>query len=340
MPPQLQAVAPAAASGWRRPGRAPLASAAAIPSVFKHQLRSPLVSIGIPAYCRPALLRQTLASLAAQSGFDDFEVIVCDDLGLPATRREVEACALPRIQLYTNARRLGAVANWNRCLQLATGRWMMILHEDDTLYPWYFSTVVHRLRASLSAIAMKCVSGSTPPALPRPEPDSRLPARRYEPAYFLKGGLSPFPGVLFPRELGLRLGGFDERLGPVADYDFWYRLACAGEAEVLPQTGAFYRVSDDQWTTEVWPEMLRKMHLLRLRIAREQFPRHQRFGRWVARFFTHRNALSYARRFGDGSEDLKRGLRLRHIPLRRLPSGWVWRALQRAGRRPRASLST
>jgi hypothetical protein len=51
--------------------------------------------------------------------------------------------------------------------------------------------------------------------------------------------------------------------------------------------------------------MIRKTHLLRLRIAREQFPASPRLGRWLARFFTYRNALSYARRFAERPAPLK-----------------------------------
>ena len=67
----------------------------------------------------------------------------------------------------------------------------------------------------------------------------------------------------------------------------------------------------------------------RLRIAREQFPKSPRLGRWLARFFTYRNALSYAARFPQKPASLTRALRLGSIPFARLPSGWVWAALKR-----------
>ena len=73
-------------------------------------------------------------------------------------------------------------------------------------------------------------------------------------------------------------------------------------------------------------------HLLRLRIAREQFPSSPRTGRWLARFFTHRNALSYARRFPERPASLVRALRLGRIPFSGIPSGWVWAGLRAACR--------
>ncbi len=144
--------------------------------------------------------------------------------------------------------------------------------------------------------------------------------------------MTPFPGVLMRRDVALRLGGFDERWGPVADYEFWYRLACAGRIEVVRGVGAFYRVAPGQWTERIWGRMLGLAHLLRLRIAREQFPGHRRAGRWLARFFTYRNACCYSVRFGARPAILRRCLSLGRVPLSRLPDGWVWEALKFASR--------
>jgi glycosyltransferase involved in cell wall biosynthesis len=286
----------------------------------------PLITFGIPAYQRPALLAETLASLAAQEGNFDFDVVVCDDGNLAETRRVVENFSARPIALHINSPRLGAVANWNRCLQLARGRWVMVLHEDDTLYPWYLRLVAPRLRDGLAAVCTQTVQGPVPPVL---APPKKTPAvRAYPPRFFLKSAFTPFPGVLIDRALALRLGGFDAHWGALADYEFWYRLAGAGPVEVVRAVGAFYRVNEGQWTDTQWPDMLRRMHLLRLRIAREQFPTQPRFGLWLARFFTARTACSYARRFPEKPAVLARALRFQKIPCSATPSGWVWQAMK------------
>ena len=312
---------------------------------------APLITFGIPTYNRPRLLAETLASIAAQTTGADYEVIVCDDGGLPETAATVARFPADRFFYHRNPVRLGPVRNWNECLTRARGRWVMILHEDDTLYPWYLATVLPRLRDGVAAVCTQVIAGPSAPVLPdpmvgriilnppgsetdRPRDPRRVKdnapypaARLYPPLYFIKSSMTPFPGVLFPRELGRRLGGFDESAGPLADYDFWYRLACTGRIEVVRAVGAFYRVTDDQWTARAWPEMLRRTHLLRLRIAREQL-RSRRMGLWLARFFTYRTALAYARRFPEKPATLARALRFKKIPFSRLPSGWVWQGLK------------
>ena len=289
----------------------------------------PLITFGVPAYNRPALLAETLASLAAQTVAVDYEVIVCDDGTLPETAATVARFPSDKFFYHRNTPTLGPVRNWNEALRRARGTWVMVLHEDDTLYPWYLAAVLPHLGKNLAAICTRTVSGATMPALPAPTSPATAATLAYPPRYFLKSAMTPFPGVLIRRELAEKLGGFSEKAGPLADYEFWYRLACAGRIEVVREVAAFYRVADGQWTERAWPTMIRQTHLLRLRIAREQFPKSPRLGRWLARFFTYRNALSYAARFPQKPASLARALRLGSIPFARLPRGWVWAALKR-----------
>jgi len=300
--------------------------AEADPPLSDRREGAPLITFGLPAYNRPHLLSEALASIVAQTAAVDYEVVVCDDGQTEDNRRVVEQFPAARFSYRPNRPALGPVGNWNECLRRAHGRWVMVLHEDDTLYPWYLATVLPRLHADLAAVCTKTVQGAAAPVLAAPTGTPGVWS--YPPRYFLKSSMTPFPGVLVRRELALHLGGFDEHAGPLADYEFWYRLACAGRVEVVSTVGAFYRVGAGQWTERAWVPMIRKTHLLRLRIAREQFPASPRLGRWLARFFTYRNALSYARRFRERPAPLNRALQLGRIPLARLPSGWVWAALR------------
>ncbi|MEI8090416.1 MAG: glycosyltransferase [Opitutaceae bacterium] len=290
---------------------------------------TPLITFGIPAYNRPALLAETLASIAAQTTAIPYEVIVCDDGTRPETAAIVARFPAANFFYHRNTPSLGPVRNWNEVIHRARGTWVMVLHEDDTLYPWYLASVVPHLCNDLAAICTRTVSGATPPKLIAPAEPAHARALPYPPRFFLKSAMTPFPGVLIRRELAQSLGGFSENAGPLADYEFWYRLSCAGRIEVMRTVAAFYRVADGQWTERAWPTMIRQTHLLRLRIAREQFPTTPRLGRWLARFFTYRNALSYAARFPQKPASLARALRLGAIPFARLPSGWVWGALKR-----------
>jgi glycosyltransferase involved in cell wall biosynthesis len=286
----------------------------------------PFITIAVPAFNRPKMLAETLASIAAQTVRVPLEVIVCDDGRMPETRAVVARFRSRSYRYQANPVTLGAVANWNQCLRSARGKYVMVLHEDDLLYPWYLERILPHLQDGPAAFCMRTSRGRVPPKLSCP-PESAQ-ATHYSPKYFLKSSMSPFPGVLVRRDVAIRLGGFDEKWGPIADYEFWYRLACAGRIEVIDAVGAFYRVAPGQWTERIWGRMLRLTHLLRLRIAREQFPGYPRASRWAARFFTYRNARCYGERFGRGTDILRRCLGMGRVPLSSMPAGWVWRALK------------
>lgn len=284
---------------------------------------APLLTIAIPAFDRPTLVFRALASIAAQTAGVPVEVIVCDDGQLAATRSAAEAHGCTYI---ANPKRLGAVGNWNRCIAEAKGTYVMILHEDDALYPWHVESILPHLTPWTAAVCTRTTRGPEPPEAVRPR--LRPGARIYRPGYFLKSSMTPFPGVVMRRDLALRLGGFDEAWGPVADYEFWYRLACAGPVKVVQVHAAYYHVGPGQWTEQTWPSMVRLTHLLRLRIAREQFPGRPNLARWTARFFSFRTARCYLGRFGDVGPGLRRCLRLGRIRGASAPAGWVWRALK------------
>jgi glycosyltransferase involved in cell wall biosynthesis len=309
--------------------------ATGVGSSFSDRVESPLITIAVPAYNRPFLLAEALASIAAQTVRVAFEVVVYDDLGFPETRDFVSKFPQGTFHYSKNPFPLGAVGNWNQCLRTSRGKWVMVLHEDDTLYPWYFESVLPHLHNDAVAVCMKTSRGRVVPKVRRP--GLAPPVAVFKPQHFLKSSMTPFPGVLVRRDVALLLGGFDESWGPIADYEFWYRLGCTGRVDQVLAVGAFYRVAPGQWTERVWGRMLGLTHLLRLRMASEQFPQYPRAGRWLARFFTYRNALCYAARFKERPAVLRRSLGLGRMSFAWLPSGWVWQALKLASRLGRTS---
>ena len=91
----------------------------------------PKVSICIPAYRQPDLLRTILDSVFAQS-FQDFEVIVTDDSDDESLGGVVREFNHERRLTYVrNKKRLGSPINWNFALSLSSGEYIKFLHHDD-----------------------------------------------------------------------------------------------------------------------------------------------------------------------------------------------------------------
>lgn len=91
-------------------------------------------SICIPAYksrylhsCIESILKQTLP---------DFELIILNDCSPEPVDAIVQQFGDIRIKYFNNDQNVGAidlVKNWNKCLSLATGEYIMIMGDDDLL---------------------------------------------------------------------------------------------------------------------------------------------------------------------------------------------------------------
>lgn len=94
-----------------------------------------LVSICIPTYRRPELLREALESCLAQT-YPAIEVVICDDS--PDAQSEAVARSIGKpavLRYYRNRPALGQAENVNRLFDLAQGDRLLLLHDDDLLLP-------------------------------------------------------------------------------------------------------------------------------------------------------------------------------------------------------------
>lgn len=97
---------------------------------------SVLISICIPAYKNAAFLSRLLDSIAHQT-FKDFEVIISDDS--PDNELEIIIESYKNyfpFVYHKNTVALGSPANWNNAIQLAKGKWIKLMHNDD----WFANT--------------------------------------------------------------------------------------------------------------------------------------------------------------------------------------------------------
>lgn len=110
-------------------------------------MSSPTVSILIPAYS-PRFFEESLASARSQT-LADLEIVVTDDCPTDAIRDLVtpHAAEDDRIRYERNPSQLGARGNYLRGLELARGRLIKWLNDDDVLLP----AAVERMAAVLDA---------------------------------------------------------------------------------------------------------------------------------------------------------------------------------------------
>lgn len=94
-------------------------------------------SVTIPAY-KKAFLKEAIDSILSQS-FHDYEIVIVDDCSPEDIGSIIDQYAHDdRIHYYRNETNYGAfdvVDNWNRCLSLCKGDYVICMGDDDRLLP-------------------------------------------------------------------------------------------------------------------------------------------------------------------------------------------------------------
>lgn len=105
---------------------------------------TPFASFCFSTYKRPGYLRETLQSIRQQT-FQDFEVIVSDNDIEESGREAVESFNDPRFRYYSNNGNLGMKKSFNKSLERSTGRYIVMIADDDPVYP-HMLQALHKLQ--------------------------------------------------------------------------------------------------------------------------------------------------------------------------------------------------
>ena len=201
----------------------------------------PLFTIAIPTYNRITLLRRAILSALAQDFDKPYEIIVVENPLEPihyAAESMLQEFA-HRITYYQNAQNIGGLGNWNRCLELASGKWVCLLHSDDELLPSYLSTM-HALATS-PAYSQALLIGAIEDAsdvYPRTRLQklyakciSQARLQKLQMRVYFDNGFCYLPprAMLHNRAKCIEIGGYDESEAPSGDMTFFNRAALCGE---------------------------------------------------------------------------------------------------------------
>lgn len=203
-------------------------------------MTAPEVSVVIPTRNRWGLLsRSALRSALAQEAVEH-EVIVVDDGSTDETPARLAELDEPRTRVVLLGENRGVARARNAGIAAARGRWIAFLDDDDLWSPLKLRTQVDAANAAgadtvFARVVAVDVHGAVQYVFPLPDP-AELP-RRLLAASALPAGCS---NVVARTELVRSLGGFDEQLHQLADWDLWIRLAWAGSVAACEETLVAY----------------------------------------------------------------------------------------------------
>lgn len=179
-----------------------------------------LVSVVIPVFNAGKYLEETLASILAQS-YPAIEVVAVDDGSKDDSVAILERFS-GRLKLVKQ-QNSGAAAARNRGVREASGKWIAFLDADDI----WDSAKLERQLAQCGALAWSYTDSVFMGGVNEGRLDSEFTPKRQ--GMVLEAlVLSNFIGtssVMIEREKFLQIGGFDESLRSIQDWDLWLRLA-------------------------------------------------------------------------------------------------------------------
>ncbi|MGB8354527.1 MAG: glycosyltransferase [Chthoniobacteraceae bacterium] len=192
-------------------------------------MSTPLVSVVITTFRRPAFLVAAIGSVLAQD-YHEREIIVIDD----GSADEMEPVCAPFPVRYFHQENRGPSAARNAGAARARGDLLLFLDDDD-LSP------SGSLRALVGAWMSGPVSGAVAGRVRRfhePEPGRvEFIESEREAGHYMSAG-----AALYPREAFERVRGFDETMRRSEDTDFCLRLKEAGTTfRLIPEICLHYR---------------------------------------------------------------------------------------------------
>jgi glycosyltransferase involved in cell wall biosynthesis len=212
-------------------------------------MRVPRVTVGIPTFNRAGLLREAIDSVLAQT-FTDFRLIVSDNASDDDTREVVRSYDDGRIDYVRLDRNVGAIENFNRLIALVETEFLVLLPDDDLLYPGHLAAAVDLLEHHPSAGLAHC-------AFHMIDARSRF-VRRVDPLVshapvmierrdralerLMVSGLAVlFSTVVYRTKVIVDAGGFREEDGPFGDSQLWMRIALGWDFGYVAAPLACYR---------------------------------------------------------------------------------------------------
>jgi glycosyltransferase involved in cell wall biosynthesis len=208
---------------------------------------STLVSVVMAVRNREATIAKAVRSVLSQI-YTDWELLIVDDGSTDGTRERIGKFAGdPRIRLFEQAP-AGVSAARNRALREARGEIVTYLDSDNEWAPRYLADVVEALRTHpdrQSLYAAQLVE----------EDDTGFCWLRYEPfdhRRLLEENYVDLNVFAHRRRILDRVGGFDDGLRRLVDWDFIERSVRDGAPLTIPTVGCRYveRRPDSIWAQE------------------------------------------------------------------------------------------
>lgn len=273
-------------------------------TVFENKLpEAPRFTFAIPTFKRVETLRETLESVFNQDIAEPYEIIVSDNN--PERDDETEKLMdeyadLPNLTYVKNSQNLGMAGNWNRLALLTRGEYMVLLHDDDCVAPFFLSSASTLLEQHPDADLLQFAKIHEN-KFEFKEEDIRV--KRFRLIDNVLGNyVSAATGAIYRRKTILKLGGWNTQFYPSQDYCFDCLLLASGfTVYKSPLIATYYRLA-----INLSLKKETKVGFIHIDTAlRDALLRHLRFPVFIRRRFLECYNETLIRRFNLNPTDIR-----------------------------------
>lgn len=217
----------------------------------------PSLSVMIPTHEPGSYLVGALRSVLRQDlGSEQMQIAVVDDASRSDVQALIEqAAGHGRVELHTTDTNRGISGNWNRCLQLARGHVVHLLHQDDLIEDGFYRRMLPPFTRHPELGMAFCRHAF----IDSQNRTTRVSHREKWFAGVLGAWLERIatkqrvqcPAVLVPRAVYENIGGYRTDLHYALDWEMWVRIAARYAVWYEPKVLARYRRHEENESTRL-----------------------------------------------------------------------------------------
>lgn len=208
----------------------------------------PKVSILIRTCGRPTMLREALVSVRNQT-YKNIEVVIVED-GPNVSQEliEEEFNDLNYVYHCTNEK-VGRCIVGNKAMELATGKYLNFLDDDDLLYADHVESLVYQLEKNPTYKVAYSIAFEVPTKIKSTDPyeyeelfHNVQHRQQFNRLVLLHHNYFPIQTVMFEKSVYEELGGIDYNLEVLEDWDLWLRYALKYDFLFVEKLTSLYRI--------------------------------------------------------------------------------------------------
>lgn len=219
----------------------------------------PLVSVIIRTCNRPNILRIAIESIRRQT-YPNIEVVVVEDGTNKSENILQEEFGDLRIKYIYFSKKVGRTKTGNLALANASGKYFNFLDDDDVLYPNHIEELVRILESNNCHAAYgiaeesQIIVKSREPYIFKEKRKLIRYAQPFNRILLYHSNYIPIQSIMFERNLYDQLGGFDEKLDLLEDWDLWVRYSTMTDFVYVDKVTSLYHipyVRKSKWRRDV-----------------------------------------------------------------------------------------